>query len=110
MSRPTSVQLSAEARARAAALAREIALGLQQGRSAQWIEEVIGSALVEFARLERERCASVAHQRVQMWESSLKRYDSGEWPREATSEARQRHNEAVVIADAIQAQDSIGNR
>jgi hypothetical protein len=42
-------------RARAAALAVEIASGLQQGRAAEWLEEVLKSALLDVARQERER-------------------------------------------------------
>ena len=97
------LQSYAEIRARAAALAEEIAAGVRQGRSLEWLEEVVGTALLDVARGERERCAAVADQRAQLWESSARRMASGRWPAEALVEARERRNEALVIADALRA-------
>jgi hypothetical protein len=88
-------------RSHAAALAEEIALGLRQGRAAEWLEEVLGSALLEVARRERERCATVADRRVEMWEASARRMVSGTWPTAAITEARTRLNEALALADAL---------
>ena len=97
------LQSDPEIRARAAALAEEIAAGVRQGRSLEWLEEVLGTALLDVARSERERCASVADQRAQLWESSARRMASGPWPAHALVEARERRKEAVVLADAIRA-------
>jgi hypothetical protein len=88
-------------RARAAALAEEITTGLHQGRVAEWLEEVLGSALLDVARRERERCAAVAEERVEMWQGSLRNLLSGSWPRGAVAEARARLNEALALADAL---------
>jgi hypothetical protein len=85
----------------AAALAEEVASGVQQGRAIEWLEEVLGSALLDVARRERERCAAVADQRIELWESSAKRFASGTWSPSAIAEARARLNEARALADAL---------
>jgi hypothetical protein len=90
-----------EIRSRAAVLAEEVAAGIQQGRAAEWLEEVLGSALLEVARRERERCAAVADQRVEAWESSVKGMGSRTWAPNAVAEARARLNEARALADAL---------
>jgi biotin synthase-related radical SAM superfamily protein len=95
------VQSDDQIRARAAALAEEVAAGLHQGRAAEWLEEVLGSALLDVARQERERCAAVADERVTMWQASLRRLSSGTWPTVAIAEARARLNEALALADAL---------
>ena len=97
------LQSDPEIRARAVALAEEVAAGVRQGRSPEWLEEVLGTALLDVARDERERCAVVADQRARLWESSARRMSSGSWPPEAVVEARERRKEALVIADAIRA-------
>jgi hypothetical protein len=95
------VQSDDEIRRRAAALADEIAGGLRQGRVVEWLEEVLGSALLDVARRERERCAAMADERVGMWQGSVRRLSSGAWPTAAMVEARARLNEALAIADAL---------
>jgi hypothetical protein len=95
------VQSDDQVRALAAALAEEIAAGLHQGRPAEWLEEVLGSALLDVARRERERCATVAEGRVAMWQASVRRLSSGAWPTVAVAEARARLNEALALADAL---------
>jgi hypothetical protein len=84
-----------------AALAEELAAGLHQGRAVEWLEEVLGSALVDVARRERDRCRAVADERAAMWEASVKRMGSGTWPATAAAEARSRLNEARALADAL---------
>jgi hypothetical protein len=74
-------------RSRAAALAEEVAVGLHQGGAVEWLEEVLGSALLEVARRERERCAAVADDRVAMWEASARRLGAGPWPAAARGKA-----------------------
>jgi hypothetical protein len=88
-------------RIRAAELAEEVASGIRGGRAAEWLEEVLGSALLEVARRERERCAAVADHRVEMWEASARRMSTGAWPPSALAEARARLNEARALADAL---------
>jgi hypothetical protein len=95
------MQSDDEIRTRAAALADEIASGLQQARPAEWLEVLLGSALLEVARQERERCAAVADQRVELWEASGARMANGGWPAGAVAEARARLNEARALADAL---------
>ncbi len=95
------VQSDDQIRARAAVLAEDIALCFQQGRPAEWIEEVLGSALLDVAQRERERCAAVADRRIDMWEASARRMSSGPWPPAAMAEARARLNEALALADAL---------
>jgi hypothetical protein len=90
-----------EIRRRAAELAEVVAMGVRQGRPAEWLEEVLGGALLDVARGERERCALVADQRVEMWEASVRRIGSGDWPSTALAEARARLNEARALADAL---------
>jgi hypothetical protein len=95
------VQSDDQIRARAAALAEEITAALDQGRVGEWLEEALGSAFLEVARQERERCATVAEERVRMWEGSVRRLSSGTWPAVALAEARARLNEALALADAV---------
>jgi hypothetical protein len=90
-----------EVRARAAALADELAAGLREGRAVEWVEQVLGSALLAAVREERDRCAAIAERRVDLWDASGTRMSSPAWPSGATAEARARRNEAQVIADAI---------
>jgi hypothetical protein len=90
-----------EIRAQAVGLAEEVTSGLQSGRPAEWLEELLGSALLQVARRERERCATVADRRIEMWQASLQRMASGSWPASAITEARTRLNEAVALADAL---------
>lgn len=90
-----------EARARAALPADEIAAGLREGRALEWVEQVLGSALLSAIRDERERCASIAERRVGLWSASGMRMSSPGWPSGAAAEARARGNEAQVIADAV---------
>ena len=95
------MQSDDQIRKRAAALADEIVAGLQQGRATEWLEEVLGSALLDVARRERERCATVADQRVELWETTGRRMASGGWPSAGMTEARARLNEARALADAL---------
>ena len=97
------LQSDPEIRSRAVALAEEVAAGVRQGRSLEWLEEVLGTALLDVARSERERCAVVADQRARLWESSARRMSSGPWPAHALIEARERRKEALVLADALRA-------
>ena len=97
------LQSDPDIRARAAALAEDIGAGLRRGRSLEWLEEVVGTALLDVARSERERCAALADHRARLWESSARRFSSGQWPADALAEARERRKEAIVIADAIRA-------
>ena len=97
------LQSDPEIRARAAALAEEVAAGVRQGRSLEWLEEVLGTALLDVARGERERCAAVADHRARLWEASARRMSTGPWPADARVEARERRKEALVIADALRA-------
>lgn len=53
------------------------------------------------AIVERERCAAIADQRARLWESTGAKYSRGDYPPEALVEARERRNEALVIADMI---------
>lgn len=88
-------------RARAAALAGEVAAGLRRGLPLEWLEEVLGAALLDVARSQRERCAALADRRAELWEASARRMSSGPWPAHALAEARERRKEAIVLADAI---------
>ena len=88
-------------RARAAALAGEVAAGVGRGLPLEWLEEVLAAALLGAARAERERCAALADHRAELWEANARRMASGPWPAEALVEARERRKEALVIADAI---------
>lgn len=97
MTRPDS-----EALARAAVLADELAGGLREGRALEWVEQILGSALLDAVREERERCAAIAERRVRLWESSGRMSSPG-WPTGALAEASARRNEAQFIADAIRA-------
>ena len=95
------MQSDDEIRCRAADLAQEVAAGLQRGRALEWVEEILGSALLEMARRERERCAAVADQRIELWEASARRFEAGTWPAGAAAETRARLNEARALADAL---------
>lgn len=75
-------QTDDQLRARAAALAEEVAGGLHAGRPLKWVEELLGGAMIDLARRERERCAAVADRRVEMWEATLRRTGTGVWPQE----------------------------
>ena len=94
-------QPETDARARAAALAEELAEGLREGRAVEWAEQVLGSALLAAIRDERERCGAIADRRVELWAASGARMSSPGWPSGAAAEARARGNAAQVIADAI---------
>lgn len=91
------------ARARAAELAEELSAGRAAGRALEWVEQLLGTALLEAVREERERCAAIADRRIGIWEQSGRRMSSPAWPPDAAAEARARRNEAEVIADAIRA-------
>jgi len=95
------LQSDSEIRARAAALAEAVAAGVHQGRPLEWVEEVLGTALLDVARRERERCAALADRRARLWEASARRMSSGTWPAAALVEARERRNEALALADAL---------
>jgi len=95
------LQSDARIRARAAALAEEVAAGVRRGHPLEWVEELLGSALLEVAREERERCAALADARAELWEANARHMSSGAWPAEARVEARERRKEALVLADAI---------
>lgn len=95
------MQSDEEIRGRVAELADEVATGVRNGRAAEWLEEVIGSALLEVARAERQRCAAVAGERVEMGEKSVRRMGTGSWAPTAVGEARARLNEARALADAL---------
>ena len=96
-----SLDVVAEAGRRAARLADEVADAVKEGQSNEALEEVLASALLEMMRLERDSCAIIAEHRADMWESALERYTGSGLPGEAVGEARERHKEAVAIADAI---------
>ena len=91
----------AEIQARAAALADELAEGIRAGRAVEWVEAQLASALRDVAARTRERCAALAEERAQMWESSERRMSSGGWPREGADEARHRRKEAITLADSF---------
>ena len=101
------VQSDDQIRSRAASLAEEVAAGLRHGRAPEWLEEVLGSALLDVARQERERCAAVADRRIEVWEASAGRFGAGEWPAAAVVEARARLNEARALADALRVSASL---
>nr|AKA59413.1 hypothetical protein [uncultured bacterium AB_1383] len=88
---------------RAAALADEVVAGVREGRPAEWLEEVLGSALLDAMRRERERCAAIADGRAELWLANEERMSSGAWPASAAADARERRKEALVIADALRA-------
>lgn len=95
------LQSALEIRGRAATLAEEVAAGLRRGRSLEWVEEVVGAALMEVAQSERERCAALADHRAALWEGTSRRMSTSAWPAEGILEARERRKEAIVLADAI---------
>jgi hypothetical protein len=95
------LQSDDEIRSRATELAEEAASGIRQGRAVEWLEEVLGTALLDVVRRERERCAAVVEHRIEMWESSMRRMVGGSWPPAALAEARARLNEARALADAL---------
>jgi hypothetical protein len=90
----------AHIRARAIALADELADGVERGRPREWLEETLSAALREVARSERDRCAEVAEKRAGMWEAMAAR-PAGSWPADALAEARERRKEALVLADEL---------
>lgn len=87
-------------RARAAALAEELTSARQARRPAEWLEELLVSALLEVLRQERTRCSELAAERARMWKASAERA-AKTWPREALAEARARRTEALAIADRL---------
>ena len=87
-------------RARAATLAEELATARAERRPAEWLEELLVTALLEVQHAERIRCAELAAARARMWETSAERA-AGAWPREGLAEARARRTEALAIADRI---------
>lgn len=95
------LQSESDIRVRAAALAEEISAGVQKGRAVEWLEGVVGVALLDVARSERERCALLADRRAALWEASARRMSSATWASEGLVEARERRKEALVLADAI---------
>jgi hypothetical protein len=88
-------------RARAAALAEQGHAGIEAGRAVEWLEQMLVSAMLEVARRERERCATIAEERAQLWEGTAKGMASMSSP--ALPEARARMNEALALADALRA-------
>jgi hypothetical protein len=96
-----SLDVVAEAGRRAAILADEVGDAVKEGRSTEWLEEILASALLEMMRLERDECALIAEHRADMWEAALDRYTNTGAAAYAVGEARERHKEAVTIADAI---------
>jgi hypothetical protein len=97
----------AEIRARAAGLAEEVLAGVLAGRRLEWVEEVLGDALVDASRGERERCARVAEARAAMWAATGRRMATGSWPAEGRVQARERRNEALALADALRGADAV---
>lgn len=96
-----STDVVAEAGRRAASLADEVADAVREGRPNEVLEELLASALLEMMRLERDKCALIAEHRADMWESALERYIHSGTADQARDEARERHKEAITIADAI---------
>jgi hypothetical protein len=86
-------------RARAAAVAEQGQAGIEAGRSVEWLEELVVSAMLEVARRERERCATIAEERAALWEGTAQGMAAMSSP--ALPEARARMNEALAIADAL---------
>lgn len=74
---------------------------MKQGRPSEALEELLASALLEMMRLERDKCALIAEHRADLWESALERYRNSGTPGYEVDGARERHKEAVSIADAI---------
>jgi hypothetical protein len=88
---------------RATSLAEDILAMCAERRPLEWIEVRLGEALLEIAREERDRCATIAEDRVRLWTSTVERTIRERWPIDARTEARERLKEAIVIADAIRA-------
>lgn len=88
-------------RARAASVAEQGHAGVQAGRSMEWLEELLVGAMLEVARRERERCATIAEERAQLWEGTATGMAAMSSP--ALPDARARMNEALAIADALRA-------
>lgn len=86
---------------RAGALAEELAAGVREGRTVEWLEEAVLSALHDAVARERARCVGLAEQHAAAWERSGRNFESPSWPAGALSEARARRNEALSLADAI---------
>ena len=104
-----SLDVVAEAGRRAALLADEVNDAVKDGRTSEWLEEVLASALLEMMRLERDKCAMIAEHRADMWQSALERYTTSNSAGYAIEEARERHKEAVTIADAIRVDHATAN-
>jgi hypothetical protein len=104
-----SLDVVAEAGRRAAILADEVTDAVKDGRSTEWLEETLASALLEMMRLERDKCALIAEHRADIWESALERYTLSGTAAYALEEARERHKEAVTIADAIRVDHATAN-
>jgi hypothetical protein len=52
-------------------------------------------------RLERDKCALIAEHRADMWETTIENDPLSPTSTHVINEARDRHKEAIVIADAI---------
>ena len=104
-----SLDVVAEAGRWAASLADEVADVVKDGQSSEALEELLASALLEMMRLERDNCAMIAEHRADMWESALERYTGSGMADHAIGEARERHKEAVTIADAIRVDHATAN-
>jgi hypothetical protein len=104
-----SADVVAEAGRRAASLADEVTNALREERSTEWLEEVLASALLEMMRLERDKCAMIAEHRADLWEAAVDRYRGAQTAGDAVTEARERHKEAVTIADAIRFDHATAN-
>ena len=104
-----SLDVVAEAGRRAAVLADEVNDAVKDGRSSEWLEETLASALLEMMRLERDNCAMIAEHRADLWQSALERYTDSGSAGFAIEEARERHKEAVTIADAIRVDHATPN-
>jgi len=86
---------------RAVALGDDIVAGVRGGRTLEWVEEMLGGALLDVMRRERERCIAIAEHRVKLWEAAERGMSSGNVAAPARFEARERRKEALVITDAL---------
>ncbi len=96
-----TLDVVAEAGRRAASLADDVAVAVKEGQSNNRIEEILASALLEMMRLERDKCAMIAEHRADLWETAIERDPLSPTSTHAINEARERHREATIIADAI---------
>jgi hypothetical protein len=96
-----SLDVVAEAGRRASSLADEVSQAVTEGRSSEMIEEMLASALLEMMRLERDKCALIAEHRADLWETTIENDPLSPTSTHVINEARDRHKEAIVIADAI---------